>query len=150
MRIRNKPHTLESLLELTQANGECLDWQGSVRNNGYGVVVYKGKQTSPYRLIYEMLHGVVLSEQDEIDHTCNNRLCINPAHLQRVSHAENTALAKARRITCRKGHPWNEENTYTFMVTRENGKQYLQRYCRACRADHQKSARINSKQTRNG
>jgi hypothetical protein len=37
------------------------------------------------------------------------------------------------RLFCKKGHPWNEENTYNF-TTVNKGKVRMQRYCRKCRA----------------
>lgn len=136
MHIRNKPHTLESLMERTVPKGDCLLWQGPTRSNGYGTVVYMGKQRSTHALALH-LHAPDKFNFDpgkEVDHTCNERACINPAHLEVVTHQENMRRGRERRRTCRAGHPWTEENTYLTQVKRKQGGFRLQRYCRKCRA----------------
>lgn len=46
----------------------------------------------------------------------------------------DTPLIKDR-TTCKKGHLWNEENTYVYKYTTK-GKVRTGRYCRTCRAQH--------------
>jgi hypothetical protein len=142
MRTRNKPHTIESLKELTTPNGDCWIWHGaSHTGTGYGVVVYKGKQTTVHRAMYQLITGRALSQDMEVDHICNTRLCINPTHLQAVSHAENMRLGRERRTHCRAGHEWNDTNTYATTVKRRQGGTREQRYCRVCRAIAQQNLR---------
>ena len=141
MRTRNRPHTLDSLLSLTQPDGQCLLWQGATRNNGYGIIRYLNLQTTVHRVVYRLVYGDIADEL-EVDHTCNNRGCINPDHLQVVSHAENMRLSRIRRTHCRSGHEWTEENTYTTLVRRRQGGFRVQRYCRRCRADQQAALRL--------
>lgn len=145
MRTRNKPHTVESLLALTEPDGDCWVWQGTKRSNGYGVTVYRGKQTTTHRAMFEIHHGVELNSEMEVDHTCNNRGCINPQHLEAVTHVENMKRGLDRRTSCRAGHPWNEENTYTAEVKRKQGGTRYQRFCRECRAEHQAEFRKRNK-----
>lgn len=145
MRTRNKPHTKESLLALTKPEGDCWMWQGTKRSNGYGVTVYRGKQTTTHRVMFEIHHEIKLSSEMEVDHTCNNRGCINPMHLEAVNHTENMKRGLERRTTCKAGHPWNEENTYTTEVKRKQGGVRYQRYCRICRAKHQADLRERNK-----
>jgi hypothetical protein len=76
----------------------------------------------------------------DVDHTCNRRDCVNPKHLQAVTHGVNMQLAAKRRTTCRAGHPWTTENTYVATVKYKGGTRE-QRYCRVCRAKHQKDLR---------
>jgi hypothetical protein len=147
MQIRNKPHTIESLKERTVVNDcGCWIWQGTKRSNGYGVTVYKGTQTTTHRVMYQICKGVLLAKDIEIDHTCNNRDCINPDHLEAVSHAENMSRGAKRRTTCRNGHEWNDKNTYTSEVKRKQGGTRIQRYCRLCRCQHQKDLRTRRKE----
>lgn len=146
MRIRNKPHTLESLKELTVVNKcGCWVWQGTKRSNGYGVTVYRGKQTTTHRAMYQIVNEVLLGQDVEVDHTCNTRDCINPEHLEVVTHQENMFRGKTRRKTCRNGHEWNEMNTYVTQVKRKQGGMREQRYCRLCRCQHQKDLRKRKK-----
>jgi hypothetical protein len=140
MNHRNIPHTKQSLLERSVATNECFIWQGAGKGNGYGVAVYKGKQTTVHRVMYMLVHGAI-PDGYEVDHTCNNRACINPDHLQSVSHAENMYLATLRRVTCKTGHEWNDKNTYVTQVKRKQGGHRMQRYCRVCRAEHQADLR---------
>lgn len=41
-----------------------------------------------HRFAYEFIHGPI-PKGLEIDHTCQNKLCVNPAHLELVTHQEN-------------------------------------------------------------
>lgn len=45
-----------------------------------------------------------------------------------------------KRETCKKGHPWTDDNTYITQVKYKGGLR-LQKYCRACRAQHQADLR---------
>ena len=142
MRTRNRPHTVESLLSLTIPDGDCLIWQGaSHTQQGYGVVVLMGKQTTAHRAMYQLHTGQPVALDMEVDHMCNNRACINPAHLQLVSHAENMRLGLKRRTHCRAGHEWTEESTYLAVVQRKQGGTRMQRYCRECRKLYQRQLR---------
>lgn len=108
-----------------------------------------GTQTTTHRVMYQLTTGQPLPPGMEVDHTCNNRLCINPAHLQAVSHADNMRLGRERRTHCRAGHEWNDDNTYIATVKRKQGGTREQRYCRMCRAIMQQNLRdlrgINNK-----
>lgn len=48
----------------------------------------------------------------EVDHLCGNRACVNPAHLELVTHTENLRRASLRRTHCKNGHPKTSENLY--------------------------------------
>lgn len=100
-----------------------------------------GTQTTTHRVMYQLTTGQPLPPGMEVDHTCNNRLCINPAHLQAVSHADNMRLGRGRRTHCRAGHEWNDDNTYIATVKRKQGGTREQRYCRMCRAIVQQNLR---------
>lgn len=41
-----------------------------------------------HRFAYEFIYGPI-PKGLEIDHTCHNKLCVNPAHLELVTHQEN-------------------------------------------------------------
>ena len=144
---RNTPHTADSLLARTKKKGTCLVWQGATTSSGYGVTTYYGHQTTAHRIMATLVHGEI-PRGHEVHHTCRNRACINPAHLEIVSHAENLAMDREARTTCRAGHPWDEDNTYLAVVTRKQGGTRTQRYCRKCRAEYQAQLRqLNPKRT---
>ena len=80
---------------------ECWPWQGAVAPNGYGCIVWKAAgrnvRYTPHRLAFEFWTGHPIAPDLEIDHTCGNRLCCNPAHLERVTHQQNMARMHTRR-----------------------------------------------------
>ena len=83
-----------------------------------------------HRLAYELEIGPIPAGL-EIDHLCRVRNCVNPAHLEPVTHAENIRrgtgpLAEnARKTECVHGHPLEGANLY---VRPGDGH----RQCRAC------------------
>lgn len=50
---------------------------------------FKGRQMAAYRFIFCILNEVVAGYDDVVRHRCDNRLCINPAHLELGSRGEN-------------------------------------------------------------
>src|SRR6185312_16875409 len=55
-----------------------------------------GRKTA-HRFVYEFVNGVTVPEHDDVDHLCNNKLCVNPEHLEAVSHRENIQRMYRRR-----------------------------------------------------
>jgi hypothetical protein len=109
-----------------------------------------------HRLMY-VIHNDHIPEGYVVDHMCHSsdvesckggicqhRSCINPAHLQAITFEKNLKLAKhwkggvfpessrknrrEKRGSCRKGHPWVEEN----MIQRKSGRVD----CASCRKIH--------------
>lgn len=104
---------------------DCWPWQGAIGKLGYGTY----GTLFAHRLSYEYLVGPIPAGT-ELDHTCRNKTCVNPAHLEPVTHRENilrggAGILRRRQATCRRGHPWTPENTHRTT----NGY----RQCRACR-----------------
>lgn len=80
----------------------CILWQGARNSDGYGVIRRPhGPLAYAHRVAYE-LHVGPLRVGLTVDHTCNVRACINPAHHEAVSLAENNRRRVARAIARRK------------------------------------------------
>ena len=110
-----------------QKTDGCWLWQGHLQTNGYAQITIKKKRFYVHRLAYQWTKGRI-SEELELDHLCRNPACVNPKHLEMVTHQENIRRGlvgqyQRDKTHCPKGHPYNEENTY-----RHNGA----RSCKAC------------------
>jgi hypothetical protein len=75
--------------------GECWVWVGRTNRNGYGRLHYDGNEKMAHRLCYEAYNGPI-PEGLLLDHVCRTRCCINPAHLEPVTHSVNTLRGKAQ------------------------------------------------------
>ena len=124
-RIQNK-------IEINPVSG-CWVWAGAKFMQGYGQIVIGGRQGRKRRahiIAYEEWIGSVPIGY-ELDHLCRIKLCVNPQHLEPVTHGENMrrgdgwAGTHARTTHCPQGHPYNEINTYYHPDGR--------RECRTCK-----------------
>ena len=90
----------------------CWVWVGAHNGNSYGRIWFDGKMYYTHRFAFELFVGNIPNGM-EIDHLCSNPACLNPLHLEPVTHAENMARGKrAQRTRCIRDHPYDEGNTY--------------------------------------
>lgn len=71
---------------------ECWLWIGAVNDSGYGAIWDGRRLVYAHRLSWK-LHGFTVSDDLTIDHLCFTRTCVNPAHLEAVSHQVNVQRA---------------------------------------------------------
>lgn len=75
----------------------CWHWQGAIGSHGYGQFLGPdGVVGLAHRISYELHIGPV-PEGLQLDHLCRVRPCVNPAHLEPVTCAENLRRARAAR-----------------------------------------------------
>ncbi len=79
----------------------CWVWQARRDPKGYGSFSWQGRWTKAHHVAFLVL-GIPIVEQ--VDHTCTNTSCVNPAHLDPVTNAENMRRRYARMTHCKHGH----------------------------------------------
>lgn len=86
----------------------CIKWDGPTDRDGYGRMA-EGELA--HRHYYVRTVGPIPSGL-ELDHLCRNRACVNPEHLEPVTHAENMLRRSISQTHCKNGHEFTPENTY--------------------------------------
>jgi hypothetical protein len=88
--VKTKHERFESRA-LIVASG-CWEWQAARHYHGYGLFGDTYAHLYSYRHHYgDIPVGL------EIDHVCANKRCVNPKHLEAVTHLENVRRAVQRR-----------------------------------------------------
>ena len=97
----------------------CLLWTGARKNGGYGYVQrQRSKAIRIHRIVYEEF--VEPLDNRILHHTCGNKACVNPDHLEPVEDQTEHWQYHASKL-CPQGHnDWRR--------TPSTGR----RYCRIC------------------
>lgn len=111
--------------------GDCWIWTAAKVPAGYGFMRWDGRNQPAHRIAYQLLVGPIPTGH-VLDHLCRVRVCVNPDHLEPVTHRVNLlrgvgiSAQKASRTHCPNGHEFTENNIYWW---------HNARYCRQCRND---------------
>lgn len=66
----------------------CWLWVGATDSNGYGVFQFRGRLWRAHRAGYTLLVQEI-PDGMLIDHTCRNKICVKPDHLQIADKSTN-------------------------------------------------------------
>lgn len=69
-------------VEYVKREDGCWIWQRAVNSAGYGHRYRNGKHRYAHVDAYERANGVVVTATQDVHHTCGEKLCVNPAHLE--------------------------------------------------------------------
>ena len=91
-----QPYISDALLDdkfWGKVSKDCWGWTGATNATGYG---YFGTPATPaHRVAWARTHGLV-PDGMHVLHTCDMRLCVNPAHLYLGTHQDNMRDRMAR------------------------------------------------------
>lgn len=85
--------------KVKKIDGGCWEWQSTLfQTSGYGAFRYNNKQTLAHRTGWLFEKGV--APNGILLHSCDNKICVNPAHLKEGTQYENIhdMIAKGRRV----------------------------------------------------
>jgi len=126
-------------------SGDCWLWTGSTVN-GYGRIQTRDKKlTRAHRISWEIHNAEPIPEGLVIDHLCRTPLCVNPAHLEVVTSAENIrrgvspSVVHTTKTHCPSGHPYDDTNTSRYRGSRR---------CLTCRRTQEATRRVRRSNTR--
>jgi HNH endonuclease len=81
------------MLRINKLDNGCWIYSGRVTKKGYVHVKNdKGLMRFGHVIVYEHFYGKI-PDNLEIDHKCERRACLNPDHLEAVTHTENVRRA---------------------------------------------------------
>lgn len=106
--------------------GPCWIWGPNLRPDGYGQ--FRSPEMPhgyAHRWAYEKYVGPIPAGL-ELDHLCHTRACVNPSHLEPVTHWVNVwrGAGHGKETHCPQGHPYDLFNTRIDKKNRRN--------CRIC------------------
>lgn len=114
---------------------DCWLWTGVKQGSGYGQFWLNGRMQPAHRVSYELVVGPIPAGL-VIDHLCRVHHCVNPLHLEPVTHQTNvdrgesyliSAAVRGTKTHCPQGHPYEGDN---LIITP------LGRRCRECQRRH--------------
>jgi len=81
---RTKEEWSEEFLKYVRKTDRCWIWRGRITGD-YGYFNFQGKTITAHRAAYLLLKGGYIPDGYQVRRDCNNRLCVNPEHLYKVS-----------------------------------------------------------------
>lgn len=133
----------------------CWLWVRAKDKYGYGLVRQGNRTLGAHRVAYSLFKGELI-EGMQIDHLCKVRECVNPDHLEQVTHQENLNRSTKHgnpnghlnfkhservRTHCPNGHEYTVDNIVKQRSTKKTYK------CVTCRKARKQRAYQKTRQT---
>ena len=91
-KLLHRTQIIETGFTINGKPSPCHLWTGPTsgtgRGGGYGRMSLDGQTVAVHIVSYTNYYGYIPSKK-QIDHLCNQRLCWNPLHLEKVTHLKN-------------------------------------------------------------
>jgi hypothetical protein len=119
---------------VADSTGGCWNWSSAKNGKGYSILTVHRQTVLAHRLSLLIFKGP-FDPACDVDHLCRNPSCVNPEHLEAVSHLENVRRGESfgRLLpVCRNGHEYPIDAPIRFD---SRGRTYRQ--CRSCDRDRQ-------------
>ncbi len=126
----------ERFWKFVQKSAGCWFWTGGRNEEGYGLFCLVGeckirRYIRASRFSYQQKWGHIPSHL-QVHHVCRNTSCVNPDHLTALDVHAHAREGKFANLThCKRGHEYNEQNTYY-----NPSKGGTHRTCRECMKLH--------------
>ncbi len=108
----------------------CWNWTGGINHKGYGLFSIKHKMFLVHRVSFKLFKGEIPLKM-QVNHSCDNPICINPKHLwlgtqqdnvndmikkgrARYAQGENVNTAKLRDFEVRKIRSLYSTGEFTY------------------------------------
>lgn len=139
---RNK-RMMEKFWSNVRKTDTCWIWE-AYKSMGYGKFIFNNQRWEAHRFCYTLFKGEIPFDK-ELDHLCRNPACVNPDHLEAVSHRENILRGNTLpsknilKTDCPFGHEYSINNTRIGT----NGA----RYCKLCdkKKNHEQYLKIKAR-----
>lgn len=142
--VSDEEHMRRFWDKVAKADGDkCWGWMGPVTHDGYSYYPRtNGRRKYAHIIAWEATNGSHVPTGLELDHKCRNRQCVNPLHLEPVTHrvnmlrGETVASKNASKTHCKYGHELISPNI-KIVVQRDSTR----RVCLLCRESHNRKRR---------
>jgi hypothetical protein len=137
--MKNDAHKLFWRKVVKGTDDECWLWSGACNKDGYGSAWWDKKPIAAHRLSFLIHNGHL---PNVCRHKCDVRECVNPAHLEDGTQADNIRDCVERgrhksgntgKTHCPQGHDYSDPNV--VHIDKRN-----MRHCRICDR-HRKAAK---------
>ena len=118
--------TLERVMARSEADGECVTWQGSTDGKGYGLLFCDGRPQRVHRLVWAALRGAI-PDGMVVDHICHRRNCVRIDHLRLATVAENSRHRRGASAVSTTGHRnvyWHKRRQKWRVAVGREGKSF--------------------------
>ena len=122
----------EKYIPVTESG--CWLWINSIKDEYGQFYINSVCKVAAHRVSYQLYKGAI-PQGFVIDHLCRVKSCVNPAHLEAVTSAENTRRgmwpirSHVRKTHCKRGHEFTIANLFFY----QDGQRKDKRECKTCR-----------------